>query len=223
VWHDFSATPHLMVFGDGETGKTNVLRTIAGAITRHYGPDQARIALGDSGRQLHDVVPEAYRIGYAVSTDALANLAANAEVSMTKRLPGPDITPERLSKRDWWSGPKLFLLIDDYELFTTAGSMQCPMNSVVSLLAQGANIGMHVVVARSTSGAVRVMMDPLLRRIWELGNPALLLSYPKEEGKFLGEAAPRNLPPGRAQLVTRRGIKLVQTPIAVRESGGTPR
>jgi S-DNA-T family DNA segregation ATPase FtsK/SpoIIIE len=58
---------------------------------------------------------------------------------------------------------------------------------------------------------MRAMMDPMLRRMWELGNPALLFSYPKEEGKFLGEAKPRTLPSGRAQLVTRRGIRLIQT------------
>jgi S-DNA-T family DNA segregation ATPase FtsK/SpoIIIE len=55
------------------------------------------------------------------------------------------------------------------------------------------------------------MMDPLMRRLWELGSPALLFSYPKEEGKFLGEAKPLTLPPGRAQLVTRREIRVVQT------------
>ena len=43
-----------------------------------------------------------------------------------------------------------------------------------------------------------------------LGSPALLHSYPKEEGKFIGEARPRTLPPGRAQLVTRRGVRLMQ-------------
>ena len=63
------------------------------------------------------------------------------------------------------------------------------------------------------------MMDPLLRRLWELGTPAVLLSFPKEEGKFLGEAKPRTLPAGRAQLVTRRGIRLIQTGI-VRPGAG---
>jgi S-DNA-T family DNA segregation ATPase FtsK/SpoIIIE len=47
--------------------------------------------------------------------------------------------------------------------------------------------------------------------MWELGNPALLFSYPREEGKFIGEARARTLPVGRAQLVTRRSIGLVQT------------
>jgi S-DNA-T family DNA segregation ATPase FtsK/SpoIIIE len=85
------------------------------------------------------------------------------------------------------------------------------------MLGQAEHVGLHLVIARSTSGAARAMMDPLLRRMWELGAPGLLLSYPKEEGKFLGEAKPRTLPPGRAQFVTRRYVALVQTGLA-----GTP-
>ncbi len=210
VWHDFEHTPHLLVFGDGETGKTNALSLVATAIITRYRPEQARILLGDPGRELHNAVPQDYRIGYAVDTEALAGLSGSAAVSMTARLPGADITPERLAQRDWWQGPRLFILIDDYGLFTTGGVSGGPIAPLVQLLGHSAHIGLHLVIARSTSGAMRAMMDPLLRRLWELGGPALLLSYPKEEGKFLGEARPRTLPPGRAQLVTRRGIKLIQ-------------
>ncbi|WP_405746006.1 type VII secretion protein EccCa [Streptomyces sp. NBC_01525] len=211
VWHDFRSTPHLMVLGDGETGKTNALRLLIRAITSRYQPSEARILIADPGRGLLSSVPEEYRVGYVVDTDALTRLAENAAVSVGRRVPGPDISPEQLAKRDWWQGPRLFVLIDDYDLFSTAPGMPSPMAPLVQLLAQGAHIGMHVVVSRSASGAMRAMMDPLLKRIWELGNPALLFSYPKEEGKFLGEARPRTLPAGRAQLVTRRTIQLVQT------------
>ncbi|MDX2705664.1 type VII secretion protein EccCa [Streptomyces sp. PA03-6a] len=211
VWHDFSATPHLMVFGDGETGKTNALRLVIRSIISRYTPSQARIMVADPNRGLLNSVPEEYRVGYVVDSDALSTLAGNAKISMDKRVPGPDITPEQLSRRDWWQGPLLFVLVDDYDLFSGTPGAPASMAPLVPLLAQGMHIGMHVVVARSTSGAVRAMMDPVLRRLWELGNPALLFSYPKEEGKFLGEARPRSLPPGRAQLVTRRSVKLVQT------------
>ncbi|MGW4995456.1 type VII secretion protein EccCa [Streptomyces mirabilis] len=211
VWHDFGTSPHMMVFGDGETGKTNALRLAIRAITARYQPSEARIVLADPGRSLLKSVPEEYRVGYAIDTDALTHLANNAAVSVGKRVPGPDIDPERLASRDWWEGPRLFVLVDDYDLFSTAPGMGSPMAPLVQLLPQGAHIGMHVVVARSTSGSMRAMMDPLLRRMWELGSPALLFSYPKEEGKFIGEAKPRTLPAGRAQLVTRRGVKLIQT------------
>ncbi|MFJ6666780.1 type VII secretion protein EccCa [Streptomyces sp. NPDC091383] len=211
VWHDFTTNPHLMVFGDGETGKTNALRLMIRAITARYTPEEARIMVADPGRGLLNSVPEAYRVGYVVDSDALAQLATSASVSVGKRVPGPDISPEQLARRDWWEGPLLFVLIDDYDLFSGAPGAPSPMAPLVPLLAQGLHIGMHLVVARSTSGSIRAMMDPVLRRLWELGNPGLLFSYPKEEGKFLGEAKPRTLPAGRAQLVTRRSVRLVQT------------
>ncbi|MFI9380114.1 type VII secretion protein EccCa [Kutzneria sp. NPDC052558] len=211
VWHDFDQSPHLSVFGDNETGKTNVLRLIARNVISRYQPGEAKILLADTRRQLHEEVPEAYRVGYAVDPDALTDLIGNAGASMARRMPGPEITPDRLSKRDWWTGPQLFVLVDDYDLFVSGGGMASPMQPLIPLLAHGSSIGLHVVIARSSSGAMRAMMDPLLRRMWELGNPGVLLSYPKEEGKFLGEAKPRTLPPGRAQLVTRRDIRLLQT------------
>jgi S-DNA-T family DNA segregation ATPase FtsK/SpoIIIE len=211
LWHDFGATPHLLVYGDGETGKTNALRLAIRAITSRYRPEEARILLADPGRGLIKDVPEAYRVGYVVEADALGKLAESAAVSVSKRQPGADVTPEQLEKRDWWAGPLLFVLVDDYDLFAGAPGTPSPMTPLVPLLSQGAHIGLHLVVARSTSGAMRSMMDPLIRRMWELGNPALLFSYPKEEGKFIGEAKPRTLPAGRAQLVTRRHVKLVQT------------
>jgi S-DNA-T family DNA segregation ATPase FtsK/SpoIIIE len=214
VWHDFDRVPHLLVFGDGETGKSNLLRLVARAIVARYQPDQARILLGDPGRELLGIVPPEYRIGYAVDTAALAELSASAAVSMTARLPGAEITPEQLEKRDWWHGPQLFMIIDDYDLFASGGSAGGPIRPLVDVLGQSAHIGLHLVIARSSSGGMRAMMDPLLRRMWELGTPGLLLSYPREEGKFLGEAKPRTLPPGRAQLVTRRDITLIQTGLA---------
>ncbi len=211
VWHDFGATPHLLVYGDGETGKTNALRLAIRAITTRYRPEEARILLADPGRGLLKDVPEEYRVGYVVDSDALGKLADSAAVSVAKRQPGTDVSPEQLEKRDWWTGPLLFVLVDDYDLFSGAPGTPSPMLPLVPLLAQGAHIGLHMIVARSTSGAMRSVMDPLIRRMWELGNPALLFSYPKEEGKFIGEAKPRTLPAGRAQLVTRRTVQLVQT------------
>jgi S-DNA-T family DNA segregation ATPase FtsK/SpoIIIE len=211
VWHDFMATPHLMVFGDNETGKTNLLRLVLHGITQRYGPDQAKVVIGDSRRDLDGALPDAYRVGHGFTGDTLYQLAGQTSVSMQKRIPGPDISSDRLRRRDWWEGPELFVVVDDYELMSRGMGQGSTLDPLLPMLAQGVHIGLHVVVARSTSGAMRALMDPVLRRLWELGTPGMLLSYPKEEGKFLGEAGPRKLPAGRAQLVTRRGIRLVQT------------
>ncbi|HEY2060267.1 MAG TPA: type VII secretion protein EccCa [Amycolatopsis sp.] len=209
VWQNFEATPHLLVFGDNETGKTNLLRLSLRSILSRYQPAEAKIVLADPSRMLDAEVPEAYRVGYATTSEALQELAKQASVSLSPRVPDQSITADRLKRRDWWTGPRLFFVVDDYQLLTTG--MGSPLEPLLSLLAQGAYIGFHLIVARSTSGAMRALSDPVIRRIWELGSPGIVFSYPKEEGKFLGEATPRKLPPGRAQLVTRRGVKLMQT------------
>jgi DNA segregation ATPase FtsK/SpoIIIE, S-DNA-T family len=209
VWHDFRAGAHLLSFGDNETGKTNLLRLVLRAIVRRYSPEQAKIILADPARRLDGEVPEAYRVGYAITGDAVKELAAQASVSLTTRIPDQSVPADRLSARDWWQGPRLFFVADDYELLGAGHGS--PLEPLLPLVAQGVHIGLHLVVARSTSGAMRALADPVLRRMWELGTPGVLFSYPKEEGKFLGEAVPRTLPPGRAQLVTRRGVKLIQT------------
>jgi S-DNA-T family DNA segregation ATPase FtsK/SpoIIIE len=210
LFHDFARAPHLMVFGDSETGKTNLLRVLAESLIADRDPGEIRFLLADARRELHSCVPERYRVGYAVTTDALAEVVKQAAVSMTNRLPGPEITPDELQARDWWHGPELFVFVDDYEMFTT-GLIGGPLEPFAPLLAQAAEIGLHLVITRSSSGALRAMADPMLRRLWEVGAPGVLLSYPKEEGKFLGEATPRTLPPGRAQYVTRREVQVVQT------------
>ncbi|GLY00704.1 MULTISPECIES: type VII secretion protein EccC [Actinoplanes] len=211
VWHDFMATPHLLAFGDTETGKTNMLRLVLRAIQQRYTPDQAKVVLGDQRRDLDTAIDAAYQVGFAFTGDKMFELAGQASVSMNKRMPGADISSERMRRRDWWEGPELFVIVDDYDLMSKGTGLGSTLDPVLPLLAQGMYIGLHVIVARSTSGAMRAMMDPVIRRMWELGTPATLFSYPKEEGKFLGEARPRQLPPGRAQLVTRRGVRLMQT------------
>jgi S-DNA-T family DNA segregation ATPase FtsK/SpoIIIE len=211
VWHDFMVTPHLLVFGDNETGKSNMLRLVLRAIQQHYTPAQAKVVLGDSRRDLDTAITADYQVGFGFTGDKLYELAGQSSVSMNRRVPGQDISSERMRRRDWWEGPELFVIVDDYDLMTRGTGIGSALDPLMPLLAQGTYIGLHVIIARSTSGAMRAMMDPVIRRMWELGTPATLLSYPKEEGKFLGEAAQLRLPPGRAQLVTRRGEKLIKS------------
>ena len=211
VWHDFNTTPHLMLLGDSETGKSNLLRLVIRGVIEGYRPGQAKLLIADSRRDLDGAVPEEYLVGHAISTDMLRDLSNKAAVSLHARLPGSDISSERLRRRDWWEGAQLYVVVDDYELLAAGAGQPSALDPLLPYLAQGVHIGFHLIVARTSANAMRGLMDPVLRRLWELGTPGLLFSYPKEEGKFLGEATPRTLLPGRAQLVTRRGIQLMQT------------
>ncbi|RZU53460.1 S-DNA-T family DNA segregation ATPase FtsK/SpoIIIE [Krasilnikovia cinnamomea] len=214
VWHDFDVHPHLMVFGEAESGKTNLLRLIAQSVVRRNTPADARVLLADSRRNLFDAVPPASQVGYAVSGLALEELVTEAMAAIRPRLPGADISLERLSRRDWWTGPHLFVVVDDYDLVGSGHTS--PLEPLLDALPQGADVGLHLIVARTTAGASRaMMMDPVLRRLWDLGGNALLFSCDRDDGGFLGDAKARRLPQGRAQLISRRRTTtLVQTAVA---------
>jgi DNA segregation ATPase FtsK/SpoIIIE, S-DNA-T family len=212
LWHDFDATPHLLVYGDAESGKTNLLKHIARSIVAHHSNEEARIMFGDFRRELRESIPEEYQLEYAVGVEALTKSIAGAAQAIEKRIPGPEISPARLAKRDWWRGGRLYFIIDDFELTETSGSG--PLQSLLPIIPQAADVGAHIIIARSTAGAGRSMGNQAIRRMWELGTPAVLLSCPKSEGSFLGSLKPRVLPPGRAQFINRRrSVRLLQTPL----------
>jgi S-DNA-T family DNA segregation ATPase FtsK/SpoIIIE len=208
VWHNFAEIPHLTMLGDNESGKTNLLRLIARSIVRRYGPDQAKIMIVDYRRNLFEEVPAEYRLGYSVSADATTETVADAVAGLRPRMPGSDISPEQLRRRDWWTGPRLFVLIDDYDLL--AGH-ENPLQPLIPFVPHGADIGFHLVLARAAANVARVSMDSLIRRLQETNSPDVAMSCPPTEGPLLGGVKPRHLPPGRALLCTRRGSRLIQT------------
>ncbi|MFG2367998.1 type VII secretion protein EccCa [Streptomyces mirabilis] len=211
VWHDFSRTPHLVGVGDTESGKTNLLRLVASAITTRYTPAEARILVVDYRRELVEAVPQEYRLGHAVSVDGLRELVGGSARAIKTRLPGPDITPARMRQADWWTGPRLFILVDDYDMVGGSNAFDHPFAPLFDHLALGHEVGLHMVVVRSATGAGRGLNDQLLRRLDEVNTPGLLMSCPPSEGYVFGNIKPRNLPPGRAQRIVRRKATLIQT------------
>jgi len=209
VYLDFNADPHFLAFGDVESGKTGLLRLLLGGLMRRYTPEQARIIAIDYRRGLLDVVDSPHMLGYATSSAAATPMLNDVRDSMERRLPGPDVTAEQLRSRTWWSGPELFLIVDDYDLVATQSGN--PVAALSELLSQARDIGLHVIIARRSGGASRAMFDPVIQRIKELGSPGLAMSAHRDEGVLLGNVRSGPLQPGRGTLVSRRtGDQLMQ-------------
>lgn len=209
VWLDLDETPHFTVLGDTESGKTNLIRYVIRLITRRFSPAEARIMLVDYRRALFPEVPPEYRLGYSFSAESTRTTVAEAVAGLSPRIPGAEISPERLPLRDWWEGPRLFVLVDDYDMLAGHDG---PLLPLVPLLPQGGDIGLHLMLTRGAAGASRLSMDPLIRRLQETNSPDLAFSCPPNEGPLLGGIKPRRLPPGRALMCTRRSHLLLQTP-----------
>jgi S-DNA-T family DNA segregation ATPase FtsK/SpoIIIE len=206
---DFDADPHFICFADGESGKTNLLRVIVRGIVDRYSPKQARIILVDYRRTMLGFVTSEHMIGYAVSSASLQQMMGDVRGSLTKRLPGPDVTQEQLRTRSWWSGPELFVIVDDYDLVATQSGN--PLDPLLDFLAQAKDVGLHLIIARRAGGAGRALFQPMIGRLRELSSPGLMMSGNKDEGVLLGTVKPSALPPGRGTVVSRKiGQQLMQ-------------
>ena len=187
VFLDFTADPHFLVLGDTECGKSNLLRLAAGGIAARFTPGQAKVIFLDYRRSLLDAAQIPHQIGYATSSVAAATLLEEVRGALNTRLPPPDLTPDQLRSRSWWSGSDLFLIVDDYDL--VAGT-QNPLLALAEFLPQARDVGLHVILARSAGGAGRAMFDPVIQRLREMGSPGLIMSGSKDEGALLGGVRP---------------------------------
>jgi S-DNA-T family DNA segregation ATPase FtsK/SpoIIIE len=209
VFLDLVGEPHVLAYGDGESGKSSFLRAFAQAVVDRYAPDEARIVLVDYRRSLLGAVGPSHLIGYGSTAQRAEEILAEIAQVMQARLPGPDVTPEQLRDRSWWRGPQLFVLVDDYDL--VAGSSSNPVALLRDHLAQARDIGLHLVLARRSGGAGRALYEPVTMALRDLGSPGIVLSGDREEGPLVGNVRPSAQPPGRGWLVTRRdGVRLVQ-------------
>ncbi|RGC69667.1 ESX-1 secretion system protein EccCb1 [Micromonospora sp. MW-13] len=210
---DLETEPHLVVFGDPECGKTNLLRLIVRQLVARQTPEQARVVVADYRRGLLDAVESEHLLEFAPSNQVFAQSLESISTALRNRLPGGDVTPAQLRDRSWWRGPDLYLVVDDYDLVASAGNN--PLTALVELLPQARDIGLHLIVARRMGGAARALYDPVLQRLRELSSPGLMMSGSPEEGQILGTLRPRPLPPGRGILVRRKqGRQMVQTALA---------
>lgn len=93
------------------------------------------------------------------------------------------------------------------------------MQPLLDFIAQGREIGFHIVLTRRSGGVSRALQtDPLVSQLRELGASGLLLSGDPREGVLLGGRRGAELPPGRGFLVRRQGGQgLVQ--IALSDEG----
>ena len=208
------AESHLYLFGDGKTGKTTFLRSIISEVMRLYTPGEAKILTIDMRRTLMGAVPEDYQLRYLTNHAEAMKQMRDLAGFLRTRLPGSDVTPEQIRDRSWWSGPEVWILVDDYDLVaTTSGN---PLMELIDLLPQAADIGLHVIITRRMGGASRAAYEKVLQMMNDLAVTGILLSGNPSEGAIINGVKPKRAVPGRAQVVHRElgvvAAQLANTP-----------
>ena len=192
---------HLYLFGDSKTGKTTFLRSIIKEITRLYTPGEAKIVALDMRRSLMGEIPQDYTLRYMTNHQAAMKDMRELAQFLRERLPGPNVTAEQIRERSWWTGPELWVLVDDYDLAnTTSGN---PLAELVDLLPQAGDIGLHLIITRRMGGAARASFEKVLQMMGDLAVTGILLSGNPSEGAIINGVKPKRAIPGRAQVIHR--------------------
>ncbi|MER6997085.1 type VII secretion protein EccCb [Streptomyces sp. NPDC000410] len=206
----FEQDQHLIVLGDNECGKTNLLALIARQLIERYGEDELVFGVMDPRRGLRTVVPEPYRGGYAHNAKLAAALATGIATELEKRLSRDAALDTDLPS---FTGPRIVMLIDDYDILTTGG--QQPLAPFLPYVSSAQDIGLHFVVARRASGSSRALYEPFLTTLRETGAAGLVMSGDRSEGQLFPGLYAAAQPPGRGVLVRRgRRHQTVQTALA---------
>jgi S-DNA-T family DNA segregation ATPase FtsK/SpoIIIE len=200
--------PHLLVFGDAETGKSSLLRLLARGIAATNEPGEAQLVLVDVRRSLADLGDLPHVRDHAISPPGLTSAIEDLRGLLEPRVPGAGAVPAA-------SGPRVYLLFDDYDL--SSGPTSTPLAPLLDLLPLGREVGLHVVLTRRVAGSARGAYEAGFQRVRELGSPGLIMSGDAAEGPLVGGEKARALPPGRG-LFVRRG----QSPVVVQTAFAAP-
>ncbi|MER6976389.1 type VII secretion protein EccCb, partial [Streptomyces carpinensis] len=206
---DFDQDPFFLVFGESESGKSNLLKLLIQRLTERYDGDSCKLFVVDNRRSLLGVTPSSHLAEYIpMSSQMQHHMDALADL-MQRRTPTSDVTPEQLRDRSWWRGPTVYVVIDDYDLVSTSSGN--PLAGLTEMLPFARDVGVRFIIARSTAGAGRAGYEAFMQRLKELGAQGVVLAGDPGEGDLLGGVRPRPMPAGRGVFVSRRqGRPLVQ-------------
>ncbi|NYJ35565.1 type VII secretion protein EccCa [Nocardiopsis aegyptia] len=199
VTTNLSRDPHLVVFGDPQSGKSTLLRGLVKQIVQRPAKELG-IVMVDFRRSHLELVPEDHLLAYCTTAEQTKAVADNLAGSLKQRLPGPDVTPKQLRERSWWQGLDLYIVVDDMDMIASRSN---PLAPLAPFIPQGADLGLHVIAARRTGGTARAMFEPVLQSLSDMATPGMLFSGDRMEGRLANGTASKPLPQGRAQLALR--------------------
>jgi S-DNA-T family DNA segregation ATPase FtsK/SpoIIIE len=197
---DFGVSTHFMVFGSPGSGKSTAVAALLESIRAQFDPSTARVLLIDYRRRHLDAIPEEMMVGYLTSERDLSdNLPAFADIQRRRR-PPENVTPRQLAERSWWSGPEIFVVVDDYHMVAQRG-MANPLDPLNDILVDGRDTGTHLIVARNIAQAELALYDNVLGQIKNLNSSGLILDGTRNDGILVGDVRPAKQPPGRGYFV----------------------
>ncbi|GAB3134268.1 type VII secretion protein EccC [Tsukamurella serpentis] len=217
---DFGREAHMYVVGESGSGRSAFVHTLIESISRRYPTiDDGAIALLDPKRVHRGAfAPNPKNLGVHGSDlhdflrrwqDKLIEWMGEGQtdpMAVTYRRVPDTADSDALARRDWWTGPEIFLIIDDYDAVVARGDRTNPITQTVKLMNDGVIRGFHVIVVLNDAELLyKASSDPLIQYLDTHSSMALVLSADKFNVNIGGERGQRFGIPGRARFHPGRG------------------
>jgi S-DNA-T family DNA segregation ATPase FtsK/SpoIIIE len=213
--------PHLLIIGEAKSGKSETIGTVYDSITRRFATmDDAAVIFYDPRRRhlgqldpknlfAHVHTDQEFVEAILGPSDPVPEVTGPAGLMDVYRLSGrtmpPNISAKARDERSWWTGPEIFILVDDYDIAapTRSPEVDPSLHKFLPWLTNNSLArGFHFVIARSSEEfQAAAFRDPMLRRLTQERAPTVILSAGKMDGEIGGVKFERFDIPGRARYV----------------------
>lgn len=199
--------PHLLILGQAKSGKSETIGTLISSIAERYPTkEDAIVLLYDTKSSSLERIPENNLYAVVRNDDDFKRELQNLidEHSTAARAVPEGATLADRQARNWWTGPEIFIVVDDWEHAAPRHPGSAPLvhELIHWVRKDGYERGIHVIVALNTDDVgVRTLSDPVIKEMHASRTPVLMLSTDKMFGSFGSVKFTDFGTPGRARYI----------------------
>jgi S-DNA-T family DNA segregation ATPase FtsK/SpoIIIE len=203
-WIDWKKeTPHFLVGGPSQSGRTSLLHTFVLGLSHNYSPEQLNIVLVDGSRSLRDLQKLPHVIGWVTEEEGFVKNIANLFTELDYRRSHLDQLPNL---------PELLFVVDDYDLTCEAFNInEIILSKIGKRVRQDSDLGFHLLISVLPENVAHP--DLLIKQV-RLSRTGISLATADTLENLGGRPTSimRNeeLPAGRGYFFARSTIKLLQ-------------
>lgn len=207
-----SGSPHMLVFGEPQSGKSTVLRNAINAVVRQRGPEGAQFLFWDPQLEFFDenkiLADQGMSLFYATTEDEGDEMFETLAETLEARIPTPEMlgnmSREDIRSRAWYADePDLFLIVDNIMSLFPGGqfgtSIADPLAAVIN---KRGDLGIHIYAGGTAVDAQALVTGnmKLPKAILNSMAPVSLLSGPVGGIKIIGDEKFSRHRPGEGRI-----------------------
>lgn len=202
-WFDWKKTPHLLIGGAPQSGRTSLLQTVALSLADTYSPDEINFVLIDGSNSLECLYNLPHVIAVVSEEEGFVENIANLQTELEYR---------RENNEDLPNLPHIYVVIDDYDLLCDAFIGEGILSKLGKHVRRDSRLNFHFLISTLPENVAR-STDMLMKQFKlskngvSLGNIDL---YEDMGGKPTQAMRNEEFTEGRGYVFDRSIAKLVQ-------------